>query len=206
MENKYYAFKLVVMCVIVYIFQLTINGFTDLFVLNQSSFLEPWRFITAIFLHADILHILYNMFALALFGFILESLIGSRKFLIIFFSTGIIANLIAVNFYNSSLGASGAIYGILGALIIIRPTMIVWAFGLPMPMFIAGILWVVGSIMGIIVPSNVGDIAHLSGIFTGILFGLLYRREYVKNNRIIKNPEIIIDEDSIRRWEDYHLR
>jgi len=84
--------------------------------------------------------------------------------------------------------------------------MIVWAFGLPMPMFIAGILWVVGSIMGIIVPSNVGDIAHLSGIFTGILFGLLYRREYVKNNRIIKNPEIIIDEDSIRRWEDYHLR
>ncbi len=206
MENRFYALKLVVVCVIVYVFQLTINGFTDLFLLNQSSYVQIWRFVTAIFLHADMLHILYNMFALALFGSILEALIGSRKFLIVFFATGIIANIIAVNFYDSSLGASGAIYGILGALIIIRPTMMVWAFGFPMPMFLAGVLWVAGGVLGVLMPSNVGDIAHLSGIFTGILFGFLYRKEYVRNNRVEKNPEIRIDEDSVRRWEDYHLR
>ncbi|MEI6849627.1 MAG: rhomboid family intramembrane serine protease [archaeon] len=206
MENRFYALKLVVVCVIVYVFQLTINGFTDLFLLNQSSYVQIWRFVTAIFLHADMLHILYNMFALALFGSILEALIGSRKFLIVFFATGIIANIIAVNFYDSSLGASGAIYGILGALIIIRPTMMVWAFGFPMPMFLAGVLWVAGGVLGVLMPSNVGDIAHLSGIFTGILFGFLYRKEYVRNNRVEKNPEIRIDEDSDRRWEDYHLR
>jgi len=71
MENRFYALKLVVVCVIVYVFQLTINGFTDLFLLNQSSYVQIWRFVTAIFLHADMLHILYNMFALALFGSIL---------------------------------------------------------------------------------------------------------------------------------------
>jgi len=120
-------------------------------------------------------HLLYNLFALALFGSILEKFAGGKKFLLIFFLSGIFANVIAVNFYPSSLGASGAIYGILGALAIIKPLMIVWAFGLPMPMFIASILWTIGAVLGIFMPGNVGHIAHLSGIFIGVLFGIILR-------------------------------
>lgn len=207
MKNQFYALKLVIICVIVFVFQLTIKGFTDLFILNQSSYIEIWRFLTAIFLHGDVSHILYNMFALGLFGFMLESLIGSRKFLIIFLSTGIIANIISVNFYDSSLGASGAIFGIIGALVIIRPTLMVWAFGLPMPMFLAGILWAIGDIIGVFFPSNVGNIAHLSGMLFGILFALFYRKEYLRNNPPnTKNSQVRIDENSVRRWEDYYLR
>jgi len=90
-----------------------------------SYYYEIWRFVSAIFLHDGIIHLIYNLFALALFGFILEKLIGSKRFLIVFFASGIIANLIAVNFYNSSLGVSGAIYGILGCLVILKPLMMI---------------------------------------------------------------------------------
>ena len=173
---KFYALKFCLLCIIVFILQ-QISGFTELFVLNNKALYnyEYWRFLTSIFLHGSTIHLLYNLFALALFGSILEKFIGGKKFLLVFFLSGIFANIIAINFYDSSLGASGAIYGILGALTILRPLMVVWAFGLPMPMFIAAILWTIGAVLGIFMPSNIGHIAHLSGIFIGVLFGIILR-------------------------------
>src|SRR3989338_10954625 len=98
---KFYALWLSAICILFFILQIAIPGFTDALVLNQQSFIEPWRFVTAIFLHGDITHLIYNLFALVLFGLILEKLIGSRKFLIVFIFSGIFANLISVNFYDS---------------------------------------------------------------------------------------------------------
>lgn len=198
---KYYSLWLCLICIIVFVLQLMIPGFTDLFVLNQSSWSEVWRFVTSIFLHGGITHLLFNMFALALFGIILEKMIGSKKFLIIFFASGIVANLVAVNFYDSSLGASGAIYGILGCLAVIRPLMMIWAFGFPMPMFIAAVLWVGASVLGIFMPSNVGDIAHLGGIGVGFLIGLVLREW-----RQVKKQLIQLPERNMRYWEDNYMR
>ena len=174
--------------ILIFIIQLLIPGFTELFLLNQNAWQELWRFFSAIFLHGGIVHLLYNIFALALFGSMLERLIGSRRFLIVFFVTGILANLISVNFYDSSLGASGAIFGAIGALIVIRPLMIVWAFGLPMPIFIAGIVWMTGDIIGAVGYftgnpfNNTGNLAHLSGMFFGFLFGILFRKKKRKKS------------------------
>jgi len=187
--------------IIIFIIQVLFKEFTELFVLNQSSITsyQIWRFLTAIFLHSSLPHLLYNIFALALFGSILEKFIGSKKFLLIFFFSGVLANIVAVNFYLVSLGASGAIYGILGTLAIIRPLMMVWAFGFPMPMFIAAILWVIGGILGIFIPSNIGHIAHLSGIVVGFLAGLFLRGKRIRKKRIE------IDEQEIRKWEDKYM-
>ena len=189
--------------IIVFIFQLLFKEFSELFILNKNSFIQPWRFLTAIFLHGSFAHLLFNSFALVLFGSILESLIGSRRFLRVFFVTGILANFFSINFYSSSLGASGAIFGVIGALIIIRPWMIVWAFGIPMPLIIAGVLWAAGDIIGLFIPSNVGNIAHLSGMFFGFVMGVLYRKRELREFKI-KNKEII-DEKQIRKWEDGYL-
>jgi len=194
MVFKFYAIKLSVAIIFIFLLQL-ISGFTDLFLLNQNWY-ELWRFITSIFLHGDIAHLLYNLFALVLFGSILEKFIGGKRFLIVFFISGILANIISINFYTASLGASGAIFGIIGALIIVNPTTPVFAFGLPMPIFIAGILWAVGDAIGIFMPSNVANIAHLSGMFFGIIFGILYRQ------RKSMKKKVFIDEKKIRRWED----
>lgn len=201
MKFKFYALKLSGIIILIFLMQLFIPGFTELFLLDSNSWIQPWRFLTSIFLHGDLIHLFYNLFALALFGSILEKLIGKRGFLMIFLVSGILANLISVNFYPSSLGASGAIYGVIGALIVVRPMMIIWAFGLPMPIFIAGILWAAGDAIGIFVPSNVANIAHLSGMAFGLIIGIFYRKKRVRR----KKHKIYFNEGSVRQWEDRWL-
>src|SRR3989338_9289629 len=123
MKFKFYALKVAVICIVLFVLQIIIPGFTETFVLNKSAFSEPWRFASSIFLHGGFGHLLYNMFALALFGSLLEKFIGGKRFLIIYLVSGIIANLISINFYDSSLVASGAIYGVFGVLMVIKPGM-----------------------------------------------------------------------------------
>jgi len=209
MRFKGYALWLSGICIAVFLLQNIIGGFTELFLLNEMSFVQLWRFLTAVFLHADIGHLFYNLFALALFGSILERLIGGKRFLLVFFTSGILANVFSVFFYPSSLGASGAIFGVIGALIAVRPMLVVWAFGLPMPIFIAGILWAGGDLMGAIgyftgnPLNNTGNLAHLSGVFIGLIFGLFYRDW---KRRVLGGNSVEIDERYMRRWEDNYLR
>ena len=203
MRMRFYALWVSAVCIAAFILQLLVARVTSLFILDRHFSLEIWRFVTSIFLHGSFTHLLVNVFALALFGSILESFIGSRKFLIVFFTSGIIANIIAVNFYPLSLGASGAIYGILGTLIVIRPMLVVWVYGLPMPLFLAGVIWVVGDSIGLLVPSDVGNIAHLSGIAVGFIFGFLYRERVLKRQR---HEKVMLHEGYMRRWEEIYLK
>lgn len=203
---KFYFLWLAGLIIIVFVLQSIIPGFTDVFKLTGDVYSgQVWRYVTAVFLHGDIVHLLYNLFALLFFGIICEKLIGSRRFLILFLVSGIVANVIAVNFYNSSLGASGAIYGILGILVVIRPMMMIWAFGLLLPMFIAGIIWVVADllrVMSLIDPGNTGSIAHLSGIVVGLLLGVVWRKGLVdKKKERVNIPENYVDE-----WEKRYMK
>ncbi len=207
---KFYALKLCLVMAIIFTLQTFLSGFTDILILNGNSWSEPWRFLTAIFLHGGLAHLLFNGFALALFGSVLERFIGGRRFLLVFFTTGILANLVSVNFYDSSLGASGAIFGVIGALIFIRPLMTVWAFGLPMPIFVAGIFWIGADVLGAVgffvgnPIDNTGNIAHLSGILFGFLFGWFYRKLFVR--KYLRKIDVSLDENQMRNWEDVHLR
>jgi hypothetical protein len=220
-NNKYFAFWLSGICVVMFIFQLVIPSFTDTLILNQSAFSEPWRFVSAIFLHGSIIHLIYNLFALLMFGFILEKKIGSWKFLSLFLIGGIVANLIAVNFYSSSLGASGAIYSVIGCLTLLMPMLTVWAFSLPMPMFVACIVWAAGDIIQTFIPSDIGTIAHLSGLAVGLLFGLFIRLKEKQNKsqnklnyfHIRENYEkqeskrkVDIPEEIMDEWEKRHMK
>ena len=208
MKFKFYSLWLCAIMIFVFLFQLFVNGFTELLILDDSSFVQPWRFLTAIFLHGGAGHLLYNIFALALFGSILEKLITGKKLLLVFFLTGLIANLIAVNFYSSSLGASGAIFGVIGALIVIRPGLPIFAFGIPMPIFLAGIIWAAGDLLGAAAYfvgnpiNNTGNIAHLSGMVIGLFLGFLFReKERFRENGV----RYRLNEHEVRRWEDDNL-
>jgi uncharacterized protein len=204
-ENRFYFLWLSGICLAMFILQNLIPGLTDSLILNQNALTgEIWRFLTSIFLHASIEHLIFNLFALLFFGFACEKLIGSNKFLLVFLGTGIIANIISVNFYNSSLGASGAIMGIIGVVSVIRPSMMVFAFGLILPVWLAAIVWVIGDTLGLFIPSNVGNIAHLSGIFIGLLIGFAIRisRPREKN----ENNKIEIPDNYIKDWEKRYMR
>jgi membrane associated rhomboid family serine protease len=191
------------LCIVIFLLQVTISGLTNFLVLNDGSWLQPWRFVTALFAHGSLVHLLYNILALALFGSMLESVVGARKLIAIFLGVGIFANLVAIFVYPLSLGASGAIFGVIGTLVMLRPGMAVFAFGLPMPLFIAAIVWAAGDVIGLFVPSDVGNAAHLVGLLTGILIGATLRRHFSSIKR--KQRHIYLDEQMMRRWEKHNL-
>ncbi|MCX6748766.1 MAG: rhomboid family intramembrane serine protease [Candidatus Pacearchaeota archaeon] len=208
---KFYSIYLVIICILAFILQSIFPGITDALVLNQQSFPEIWRFVTAIFLHGSLEHLVLNMFALILFGLILEKVIGSGKFLLVFFISGIIANIVAVNFYDSSLGASGAIFGVLGTLTVIKPLMAVFVYGIPMPMFIASIVWAIIDILGVFYPQGVGNFAHLSGLALGLMFGFYLRLRHSRKQQqrfqaYSSTTRLNIPENYMQNWENQFMR
>jgi len=217
MKYNWYSIKIVIVCIIIWILQLMIPQITDEFALVSSEFFsKPWMIITYIFLHGSPLHIFYNMFALALFGSILEKIIGGKKFLFVFFVSGIVAGIGSILFYRASIGASGAIYGIFGTLAILRPRMTVYmGLGVPMPLILAVSLWAAGDLLGFFAPcryingeiicENVAYAAHLFGLAFGLLYGFYLKKDYGEIASIKKRVKARIDEEEFEKWEDEWL-
>ena len=196
------ALWLSLVIIVIFLFQL-ISGFTDLFILDSRLVIpRVWTLLTAIFLHGGVVHLLYNLFALALFGSILEHIIGSRKFLILFFVSGLAASLASLPFYTSVLGASGAIFGVLGMLGILRPKLTVWLYHMPMPMIVALFVWAAGDLIGFFAPAagdNTANLAHLGGLAVGLVAGIYYYKQFRENKR--KKEDVYIDEAKVKDWE-----
>jgi membrane associated rhomboid family serine protease len=138
-----------------------------------------WQLVTYMFLHAGIWHILWNMLALWWFGVDLEQTWGTEKFLRFYFLCGVGAGVVVVlaNYLFgdprvATIGASGAIYGVLAASAALWPDRIILAFFFfPMKMkYYVAIIGAITFLNSWNPNSGVSDVAHLSGL----LFGLLY--------------------------------
>jgi len=81
---------------------------------------ETWRLLTSVFLHSGISHLIFNSIALLAFGNLIETVFGKRNFLVLYLCSGISGSALSVTFNPNtvSVGASGAIFGMLGGLII----------------------------------------------------------------------------------------
>jgi membrane associated rhomboid family serine protease len=203
MRFNWFAIILVIICVVVFFFQINNEGLTEQYMLVSADvFSRPWTLITSMFLHGSFEHLFYNMFALALFGFILERIIGGKKFLILYFVSGVIAGLGTIPFYEASLGASGAIMGILGTLAVLRPRMRVYISYVPMPMSVAVIVWAAGDLIGFFAPSDVANAAHLFGLAVGLLIGFYLKKKYGERRIPKRKSRIKIDEEEFEEWED----
>ena len=202
---RFIALWLIGLCVLTFVGQQFVG--TDVVILDRSLMLtQPWRLVTSIFAHGSIGHLLANMFALGLFGLILEGRIGPKRILWLFLISGVLINLITP--YERSLGASGAIFAILGVLIVLRPLMIIWMNMLPVPMFIAGIAWFIQDFFGLFNPSNVGNIAHIGGLVIGLIVGAYWWKQFgdrrKKNKHNIQRHEKLDRE--IDAWEDKYMK
>ena len=204
-KYKWYALKLVAVCVVIFILQNIYENLTDEFSLDSAEFFSrPWTIITYIFLHGSFEHLFYNMFALGLFGSVLENIIGSKKFLLVFFISGIIAGIGSIMFYTASIGASGAIYGIMGALAVLRPRMTVYIGFAPLPMALAVVFWTVGDLLGLFSPSDLtAHAAHLFGLIFGLIYGIYLRKKY--GEKIIKKPKEGINNEEFKEWEENYM-
>ena len=146
---------------------------------------EIWRVITAMFLHVDIKHLAMNMYALFIMGQLVERTYGKFKYLSIYFLAGIMGNIVTFAFQSgSSMGASGAIFGLVGASVII-------AFSTTGDyrkrlLFNAGFVIVASAGMGFAV--NINQFAHFGGLIGGLLMTSIlvnnYRPRWYLNKRL----------------------
>ncbi|HVP24335.1 MAG TPA: rhomboid family intramembrane serine protease [Conexivisphaerales archaeon] len=184
-----WTYVLIGMCVFIFLLQNIAPdwpGWVYLAFFPAYAFQYPWMFVTSIFLHASIDHILFNMIALFFFGSYLERIVGPRLFLLVFFAAGIVGNfgymLTAAGSTIPAIGASGAIYGIVGMLAVLTPMTPVYVyFIVPMPMVVFAALYAVLDFIGLFVPSYMADVAHgahIAGLVVGVVMGLYVRKRY----------------------------
>jgi membrane associated rhomboid family serine protease len=121
------------------------------------------------------------MLALFFFGLYLERIVDKKTYLLIFLISGISGNIFfMLTTFNPNIpavGASGAIYGIIGALAALRPYAIVYIYFTPLPLIVAAFLWALISFLGIFIPSSIAHAAHLSGLLTGYIIGYFLKRK-----------------------------
>lgn len=143
---------------------------------SPGYFQDIYRYITSIFLHASYEHIYNNMITLIIFGFYLSSVIGNVRFLIVYLLGGIFANIASVYYYNItrpndfilSIGASGAVYAIIGAFIIIA---IYKRASFLRANILRSILIILGGIF-FGASAGVNNTAHLAGFIFGAIIML----------------------------------
>ncbi|MDY6776878.1 MAG: rhomboid family intramembrane serine protease [Candidatus Nanohaloarchaea archaeon] len=192
--------------VAVYFLQLSLPAVNGLAFVASDFLQEPWTILTSIFLHSpgDYMHLLNNLFFLAVFGFMLENIVGTRKFLVLFFSSGMFANLSAFIFYPYSpvLGASGAISGIIAALAAIKPRTVGLLWGVPVPMWAAFLGWAAfNTLGGLATGGSTAFEAHLFGLFYGLLWGLFIREKHSGGSER-SDPEPDLD---LEEWEEKYM-
>jgi rhomboid protease GluP len=129
---------------------------------------EPWRLVTAVFLHGSILHILFNMWVLMDIGPQIEELYGSARYLFIYVVTGIGGYVLSSLMGHSSVGGSGALLGLIGVLLAM--TMGRRAAGMQMlrQSLIRWLIYI--AVLGLLM-HGIDNWAHAGGLATGFLLG-----------------------------------
>jgi membrane associated rhomboid family serine protease len=159
---------------------------------------QYWRFITPIFLHVNALHVGLNMLNLLALGVFLERIMGHLRFLLIYSIAGVISLIASFYFMPQevSVGASGAIFGLVGAY-----SIFVLTHRKAFPRGgLTTILWLIFIIglnlgIGLYVP-NVDNYAHLGGLVGGCILGWWFMPMYRWN----KKRELIDVHSLLRRW------
>lgn len=133
---------------------------------------EVWRFFTSMFLHIGFLHLAFNLYALWALGPITEDLIGRTRYLIIYILSGISGSIASFLFTDAlSAGASGAIFGLLGALVShTRKSPGLWRSGFGKNLII---IILINLSLGFFQP-GIDIYAHIGGLICGLILGRLF--------------------------------
>ncbi len=205
--------------VVIFVYQLTLgfgydlNSFFNTYALNSTDVTVPTLF-SSLFLHGGFFHLLGNMWMLLIVGPVVEDKYGSIKFLVLYLLSGVFANLFQLFFISSSeptliIGASGCIFGIIGAFAILYPYVNVkifyWLYFFWMGTFTCSALILFGIYfilnvfkLWIASPfSNVAYGAHAGGFIVGALAsGVLYGFKHFVGE----------EEGSVESLKDIHTR
>ena len=166
------TYVLIFINVLIYILMLSpaiysniVNNFANYYVNVKAG--EVYRLVSSIFLHSDSVHLFFNMYALYIIGPEIERYYGKLKFMVIYLLSGIIGSLFSCVLVNvPSIGASGAIFGLFGALtyfgFVYRATLDNYLKSQIIPLILINLL------VGLIVP-GIDVAAHVGGLIGGLL-------------------------------------
>ena len=144
---------------------------------------EWWRLVTPVFLHFSITHLAFNCLWIYILGSRIEVLDGRAAFLLIFFISGIASNLGEFAWSGAYLfgGLSGSIYGLLGYCFIIELDNKRERYGLPHALYLFMLVWLLVGYTGILTLfgfGNIANTAHLIGMMTGFILGLISKYSF----------------------------
>ncbi len=155
---------------------------------------EYIRLLSAGFLHADLMHLLFNMMTLYFFGPIVVEAFGEIGFLMVYFGSILLGNIFSLYLYKnqqgySAIGASGGVSGILFASIAMIPDLGIMFFFIPIPIpgYIFGFLYFAYSVYMMLNPKqhdNIGHAAHLGGAFFGLVYAIALQPERAIQNAL----------------------
>ncbi len=171
------TYAIIGITVVVFLLQLVPGlGVTDnLFYAGVFSYpgsFEPWRMLTSVFLHSTgfIFHVLLNMYTLWIFGQLLEGLLGRARFLALYLLSGLAGSLGVLFLADPRVGvvgASGAIFGLMGAYLVIQRRL---GGNSTQLLILVGINLVIGFVPGL----SIAWQAHVGGLIGGALLGLIF--------------------------------
>ena len=185
------------------------SGFFEYIALKPANIFQLkylGTFLTSMFMHGGIFHLLVNMFVLFSLGGMMEKIIGKKRFLGFYLISGLIAGLLFVflsYFFGgtalgerifgspliSAVGASGAIFAIAGLFMVLTPKlkfMIIFLpfFSLPAYIMIPLVLfgtWLISSSTSL----PIGNTAHFGGFLCGVFYGLYLRKKYPRKTKML---------------------
>ncbi len=173
------------------------KGFNDISFFRKYEFHigsicsgEQIRILSSGFLHADIMHLAFNMYTLYMFAPVVYESFSDFYFLIIYLGSLIFGSLLTLLFHKDdynyrAIGASGAVTGILYSAILLEPNMGIGLFFIPIPIpaFIFGLLYLLYSIYGMNAKNdNIGHTAHFGGAIGGFVLTILREPSMLTEN------------------------
>lgn len=178
------TYSIMALCLLVFLVQLVTGIYGPVFqaLAFQGTLagIEPWRMLTALFVHGSILHIVFNMFSLFVLGPELERMVGRWRFAALFLLSGLGGSVAVLLTTPSSavIGASGAIFGLFGAYFVIARHL-----GSNSRQLI--IVIVINLVIGFVVPGIAWQ-AHVGGLIIGSLVSFALVRTREPQKRVIQ--------------------
>ncbi len=148
------------------------------FSFSMASTGQIWRWLTSLFLHVSASHLFFNMLGLYFFGKIAEKELPRSWFLSLYFVGGLLGNFIfGVTDPGLVAGASGCVFAIMGAAMLLNPIKKTHFYVIPLPIGIVAIIFVLTEVFVAYFDATLGGVAHmahLGGLLTGTVFAFFY--------------------------------
>ncbi len=174
-------------------------NYLDYIALRPSNIFSKfyfWTFLTSMFMHSGFFHIFANMISLLFVGNFVEKILGRKRYFAFYILAGLFAGIFFVlsslilksDFNTYAVGASGAIFGLIGLLMVLIPNLKVYMMFIPIPIKLKyaapamlAILWLI-SLLGNV---PIGNMAHLGGFIIGLIYGFYLKRKYKNKTKYL---------------------